>query len=157
MKTTLILTASVAFLWAQPAIAQQSPTIRSVTWLVGSWQGEGIQGAPAVEVYSPAADGQLVGHFRQLNPDGSVMFYELITIAVRDGTLFYRLKHFNPDLTGWEEKTETREFALTYAGNDRWVSPALEIERQSRDRMRVTVRADDNGRSQSLVFNYRRQ
>lgn len=110
-------------------LALAAPPIESIAWMAGSWRGTGVGGAPAVEVYSAPAAGQMVGHFQQLRPDGSVLFYELITLRVHEGALHYRVKHFNADLTGWEEKDETQTFILSPAGRDRWVSPELVIER----------------------------
>ncbi len=150
----------VVALSCAPAVlgGERKASIESVAWLTGSWHGSGVQGAPAIEVYSAPAGGQMIGHFRQLKPDGSIMFYELITLSVRDDKLHYRVKHFNPDLSGWEEKAEFREFALTHAGNDRWESGELVIERQARDRMRMTIQVEErSGRAETLVFSYARQ
>ena len=40
------------------------------------------------------------------------MFYEIVTITEDGPSLTLKLKHFNKDLTGWEEKNEVREFKL---------------------------------------------
>lgn len=81
-------------------------------WLVGHWVGEGL-GGKLDEVYLPPAGGALSGTFR-LVKDGKVLFYELMTLVERDGGLVYRLKHFGPDLAGWEgqEAAATQEFPL---------------------------------------------
>jgi len=34
----------------------------------------------------------------------------LMTLVEENGSLVIRLKHFNPDLTGWEEKDKTVDF-----------------------------------------------
>ena len=109
-----LLLSAFAALLLTPITAYAAPpaTLADVAWLQGSWEGEGIEGAPALEAYAPAAGGQMVGHFRQLNKDGTVMFYELITIVEEGGSLAYRLKHFNADLTGWEEKGKVVSFPL---------------------------------------------
>lgn len=138
--------------------AESPPTIDALAWMAGSWQGSGIAGAPAHEVYSPPAAGQMVGHFRQLRPDGSVLFYELITLSVSEGKLRYRVKHFDPDLQGWEDRNESQMFILIPDGAHRWVSPELRIERLSRDRMRIIVRIEKAaGRAETLTFEYARQ
>lgn len=147
-----------ACLWAPPALAGPLARLADLAWLTGQWEGEGIGGGAAVEVYSPAAGGQLPGHFRQLNADGSVMFYELVTIAEREGSLVYRLRHFNPDLTAWEEKGEVREFPLTAVSPGRWTFSGLTYQRTGRDRMiaSVVVHGTD-GKEETLVFRYRRK
>lgn len=143
-----------------PTLAQAGPPaqLSDLGWLVGQWEGEGIGGAPAVEVYSTVAGGQLPGHFRQLNPDGTVQFYELIVIAERDGSLVYRLKHFGPDLVGWEDQTTVREFPLSAVEENRWEFSGLTYQRLGPDRMTVSVVvAGQNGANETLVFHFRRR
>ena len=126
-------------------------------WLAGHWEGTGIDGAPASEIYSPAAGGQIVGHFRQLNSEGRVSFYELITLDAPNGQPRLRLKHFNTDLTGWEERDVVREFPLRSRSRNRWDFSGLIIERTSQDRMQVQVEVDEDGRRSTLEFRYRRK
>ena len=132
--------------------------LADLSWLEGSWEGTGIGGARATEVYSGVAGGQIVGHFRQLKPDGSVMFYELVTIDEKDGQLRYRLKHFNPDLTGWETQAKVREFVLISATTNRWIFSGLAYERIGQNQMIATVisrRLD--GSEEPLEFRFRRK
>ena len=110
----LALAATILSPAAALAVTSPPATLADLSWLAGSWEGEGIDGAPALEAYASPAGGQMVGHFRQLNRDGSVMFYELITIVEEGGSLSYRLKHFNPDLTGWEEKDKVVALSLIH-------------------------------------------
>lgn len=147
---------------AAPA-AKDAPRLADLAWLAGEWRGEGIAGAPATEAYSTGPNGGLVGHFQQLKPDGSVMFYELITIGEVDGVITYSLKHFNADLTGWEKADEVRRFPLrdaitTPTGAARWDFSGMVYERRSPTEMTVTVptRAPD-GTPQSLTFHFHRQ
>jgi hypothetical protein len=44
--------------------------------------------------------------------DTLIVFYEIVTITENGQSLTLKLKHFNKDLTGWEEKNEVREFKL---------------------------------------------
>ena len=143
-----------------PAAAQAGPPARlaDLAWMAGSWEGEGIEGAPAAEAWSPAAGGQMPGHFRQLKADGSVMFYEILALAEKDGSLALRLKHFNADLTGWEEKAEVREFPLTAVSRDRWEFSGITYQREGRGRMTVEVLVRDaSGAQEKLVFRIRRR
>jgi hypothetical protein len=52
-----------------------------------------------------------MGMFRSLK-GGAVVFYEFLTLVEDGGSLVLKLKHFNPDLTGWEEKGESITFHL---------------------------------------------
>jgi hypothetical protein len=129
--------------------------LAELSWLEGNWEGPGIAGAPATEVYSAPAGGQIVGHFRQMKADGTPMFYELLLIDEKDGQLRYLLKHFNPDMTGWEEKNVVREFPFTRRVGDRWEFSGLTLERTGPDSMTASVIAGEvDGKPQILLFHY---
>jgi hypothetical protein len=105
---------------AQPGVAAPRATLKDAAWLEGAWLGEGL-GGEAEEVWSGARGGAMVGHFRSVSSpaDGSVVrFYELMTIVESNGSLVLRLKHFNPDLSGWEEKDRTVDFPLVALGSE---------------------------------------
>lgn len=116
---------------APPAVAQDSSqetrigeagfesppaTLAQMEWLVGQWSGEGIGGAPATESWLRPAGGTMVGTFVQTKhgEDGAeaIMFTEHMYLMEENGSLVLRLKHFNADLTGWEEKDEMLTFRL---------------------------------------------
>src|SRR5690606_25213155 len=90
-------------------------TVDELTWLAGIWIGDGIGGAPATEVYSPPGGGSVAGHFVQEDGQGGIAFFELLQIAEVDGSLVYRLKHFDGALAGWEERDENVSFPLVAA------------------------------------------
>ena len=156
-------------LLASPAVAQntralapgaKSPpaTIADAAWLHGgAWRGSGL-GAQAVEVYSAPVAHQMSGHF-ELVAGGKVRFYEIMQIAKRDGSLVYRLKHFNPDLTGWEAKDEVLEFPLVARDPDALHSDGMSFLRTGEDSMTVWVRIDDRqgGKSREERFDYHRE
>ena len=85
-------------------------------WLAGQWRGEGL-GGQCEESWLPAVGGTLIGSFR-LADDGKPVFYEFVAITEDAGSLTFRVKHFNPDMTGWEEKDETMEFLLVEVGDN---------------------------------------
>ena len=58
----------------------------------------------------PAA-GSLAGAYRG-SRGGQVTFYELMTVVEAGGSLSFRLKHFAPDLRGWESPERAVEFPL---------------------------------------------
>ena len=87
-------------------------TLEQIDWLVGQWVGEGIQGAPAMESWLPPTGPVMVGTFVQQNEDATIMFTEHLYLMEEEGTLVLRLKHFNADLTGWEEKDDMLTFRL---------------------------------------------
>ncbi|MEO1647438.1 MAG: DUF6265 family protein [Pseudomonadota bacterium] len=87
-------------------------SLDQMDWLVGQWQGEGIRGAPAMESWLPPMGGTMVGTFVQQENDGAIIFTEHLYLMEEGGTLALKLKHFNADLTGWEEKDDFLTFRL---------------------------------------------
>ena len=140
---------------APPGYVGPAATVDELGWLVGEWVGEGISGA-AREVYSAPMGGAIAGHFVQLGPNG-VAFYEFVTIAPDGPSLAYRIKHFNADMTGWEEKAEVRSFKLGAREGDAWYFDGLTLRRDGPDGLvsAVTVQAQD-GTQREYVFRYRR-
>jgi hypothetical protein len=94
------------------AESESSPNavIDEVAWLAGHWLGEGLGGI-SEEVWSPPRAGAMMGAYRLIK-DGKTAFYEILTIMEERGSLVFRLKHFNADLTAWEEKEKTVDFPL---------------------------------------------
>ena len=97
---------------AVPLAASETPkaTLADMSWLTGHWTGTALGGF-VEEIWSEPRGGAMMGMFRLVKGDTPV-FYELLHVVEVDGSLAIRLKHFNRDLTGWEEKAEVREFKL---------------------------------------------
>ncbi len=123
MRAILSGIAIGSMIFAMPAMAQEtrlaegdiaSPpaTLDQMEWLIGQWTGVGIQGAPAMESWLPPSGGTMVGTFVQETPEGAIMFTEHLYLLEEEGTIVLRLKHFNADLTGWEEKDGMLTFRL---------------------------------------------
>jgi hypothetical protein len=89
-----------------------SASLDEVDWLVGQWAGEGIEGAPAMESWLPPIGGTMVGTFAQESKDGAILFTEHMYLIEEGETLVLKIKHFSPDLTGWEERDDMLTFRL---------------------------------------------
>ncbi len=83
-------------------------TIKDMAWFAGHWTGEALGGI-SEEIWSPPRDGGMMGMYRLIR-NGKPVFYELLTMVEENGSLIVRLKHFNRDMTGWEEKNKTVDF-----------------------------------------------
>ena len=157
--------------WALPCEAQTAPTehtlrlepgtdrpaasISEAAWLAGRWVGEGL-GATVEESWLPPSGGRMVGVFRLVRGD-SVQFYELVTLVEEAGSLVLRLKHFAPDLAGWEERNESVDFPLVRRTTDTLWFDGLSIWRQGEDRMKIWVAMQpDEGEVREELFEYRR-
>lgn len=89
-------------------------SFEDIEWLVGFWEGEAF-GGNFEEVWLPATAGSMCGTFK-LKTNNAVSFYEIFIITFDSTGPVLRLKHFNADLTGWEEKDEVVLFS--YLGGD---------------------------------------
>ena len=93
--------------------ARPKATLADLTLLVGHWQG-GFLGSTAEEAWLPAAGGSMLGVAR-LYKDKDVVFYEIMIAVEEEESVSIKLKHFHPDLRGWEEKDEMATFQFIKA------------------------------------------
>lgn len=123
-------------------------------WLAGNWTGDGF-GGTSEELWSqPDADGTMMGTYRHHKGDGSLNFYEFM---VMDSTGL-RLKHFNPDMTGWETKEDFVHFKAIEFTADKIVLKGLVFERKSDTEMeiRLDLKMKD-GSKRTEVFKMKRK
>lgn len=137
------------------AATPPSASVADVAWLTGRWVGEGL-GATAEEAWLPPAGGAMAGVFRIVR-DGSVEFYEILTLAEDSGSLVLTLKHFGADLVGWEEREDTVRFPLVHRDAETLWFDGLTIRRDAPDRMRIWVALSREGETpREALFTYRR-
>jgi hypothetical protein len=80
-------------------------TLDIVRWLEGSWQGQ-LEGSMQEHTVFAPVSGQMPGFVRAWRADGSIWFYEISLFVQVGETLEIRVKHFSPELAGWEGKDE---------------------------------------------------
>ena len=134
---TLALFGSACAAQAQVA-PPPAATIDGAAWLAGRWVGTGF-GGQMEETWSPPVGGQMIGHFRYWR-EGEPQFYEIMMMDVAEGGVRMRVKHFNPDFVGWEERDGWVEFEPISVGPDALVFNGLTIRRESPDRIVMTIR-----------------
>jgi len=117
------------------AQASEKATIADAAWLSGSWRGTGLGGV-SDETWSRPEGGIIVGTYR-LFKDGKPVFYEMMWLLEVDNTIILRLKHFNPDLTGWEEKDKTVDFTFIKKDGKRLYFSGLTYEQASKDELNI--------------------
>jgi len=130
----------VSLIAATVALAEDSPsgpTLADLEWLVGHWAGEGFGGL-CEEIWSPASGGSMMGMFK-LSVDGETQFYELFTVVPDSTGLPIRLKHFNRDLIGWEDKDSVVTFGFGGVSDGRLELDGLVYERVGEDSLYITV------------------
>jgi hypothetical protein len=129
-------------------------TLSDVAWITGSWEGEAF-GGQVQEVWAPPLGDSMMCAFK-LVVDGKVEFYELCQIREESGSLVLRLKHFNGDLKGWEEKDETVDFKLVKLEKDIVYFDGFTVERVSKDKINMHVMIGEAGEESEVTFNYSR-
>lgn len=130
-------------------------TIADMAWLAGTWEGEGL-GGTFDEVWTSPAGGAMAGFFRLVR-DGKPVFYELLTVLEHEGSLEMRLKHANPDMTGWEEKNAFVTFKLVKLDETGAYFSGFTLKRLGPDTLEgyLALRGRD-GASREEKFTFRR-
>lgn len=142
---------------ATPGDAPPAATLADVAWIAGRWAGRQEDGVFASETYSPPAGGQITGHFFEAR-DGRVTLMELLQIVERGGSLVYRLRHFRPDFTGWEDASgQPREFALVAIDRDHAWFDGLTLDRSDPRTLVVAVMVTGkDGATREIAYRYPR-
>ncbi|WP_336987566.1 DUF6265 family protein [Altererythrobacter aquiaggeris] len=137
--------------------APPGATIADMEWLAGQWTGTGIADAPAHESWLPAVGGTMVGTFVQEDGEGGIRFTEHLYLMEEGGSLVLRLKHFNADLTGWEEKDDTTAFRLVAMEPGAAFFHGLTLRKDGEDGLVAAVRMrQKDGSSSELIFRFTR-
>lgn len=129
--------------------------LSEATWLVGTWRGEGF-GGTVEEVWLPAAHDQMIGTFRHFRDDDAG-FSEIMALGAVDGQTLLRVKHFNPDFTGWETKDESVDFRFVESDLRTLRFRGLTLTSPSPDRLNIYIamRGGD-GQLREELLSYRR-
>ncbi len=137
LATRLIALVVVAW-WPAAALvvhAQAPPmSLQDVAWLTGHWAGRTAQGRHIEEVWMPAHGGHMLGVFRWERGLGQWLF-ELLTLDEAEtvggvvgpftsdrwsrSALRLRIKHFDRQLQGMEERNASTTLQLVEATADR--------------------------------------
>jgi len=155
MMMRWIFALAAALAMGGPVLAQERASIDDAQWLIGRWVGEGL-GGEMEEAWSPPMGGQMIGYFR-LAREGEPVFYEIMLLEETEEGLAMRVKHFNPDFVGWEEKDAWVRFAPVSSSDTELRFTALTLTRDGDDEMTGTIRirySEDDVREE--VLRYRR-
>jgi len=129
------------------------PKIKNIAWIAGTWHGEAFGGITE-EIWSKPSGGSMMASFKLIN-DGKVTFYEIEVIREVENSLILQLKHFGPDLKGWETKDETVDFPLKEITENKVVFEGMTFEKVSDDQMNIYVDIkNDKGEVEIVKFNY---
>jgi Domain of unknown function (DUF6265) len=93
-----------------PAPVVSGPLVQDFAFLAGRWRG-GISGGLFDEEWSEPSADCMMGMFRYME-DGKLKFYEFMVIEASPSGPILHLRHFDPGLTGWEEKDAPLSFTV---------------------------------------------
>jgi hypothetical protein len=93
-------------------------TLADCAWFAGYWAGPGL-GGQCEELWLPPLAGsqEMMGNFRFVK-DGKTVFTEHFLLVPEGTSLTLKLKHFGPDLKGWEAQDKCAEFKLVKVEKD---------------------------------------
>ena len=153
MKLFLTFTISLLTLSLFSQEKTVAPKLENIAWISGTWHGEAFGGITE-EIWSKPSGGSMMASFKLIN-DGKVTFYEIEVIREIENTLILQLKHFGPDLKGWETKDETVDFPLKEITENKVVFEGMTFEKISEDQMNIYVDIkNDKGEVEVVKFNY---
>lgn len=132
-----------------------SATLQEISWIAGHWEGD-LMGNKIEEIWTEPLGGSMMGSFRMAYED-QVRFYEIMTITPLDSSLILKIKHFNADLTGWEEKDETVDFPLVELNQNTAFFSGLTFEKVSDNQLNIYVNQESDGETHEVKFTYFKQ
>jgi len=138
---------------ASPLVGAESPqpaSLADLSWMAGDWVGG--EGDSLIEEQWSAPEGNdMMGMFRLIQED-NVVFYEFMTITLGPSGIVLRIKHFDPGLVGWEDKTDSVVFDLQEIGDHRAVfetvkdgNPERLVFERSQDELVITLEKPADG------------
>jgi len=128
-----------------------APTLEKFNWLVGHWRGKGL-GGDCEETWLPESGGCMLGTFKFINDD-KVNFLEIMTITIDTVGPVLRVKHFNSDMTGWEDKTEMVTFRYDSTSANQIFFGGVRFLKPSKDSLLISVsfKTKDGGTKEELI------
>lgn len=124
-------------------------------WITGTWEGKAFGGS-VKEVWTKSEGGSKMGMFSLVKDDKPV-FYEFMMFYVEDEQLSLRLKHFNPDMIGWEEKDKFVTFRFLKRDGNRYYFQGLTFENAGEDKLNIYLALTQKDKSyREEVFNFTR-
>ena len=146
---------------AAASAAGPAADVRDLAFLTGHWGGM-VQGFQADEIWSPAANGSLMGVYREMK-DGKTTFFEFLTIEQEESGPVLRLRHFKPGMKALD--ADASVFPLTKFSRGKAVfegggklAVRMTFEEKGRDALDILLEHQrENGEWTHELFAYKRQ
>ena len=152
----------VLLILALPLVAQEKRSVEDLAFLSGHWTG-GEGDSLTEEMWSPVANGSLMGMYRQMGA-GKTGFFEFLSIEQEKNGPVLRLKHFKPGLIGLEEKDQSvtldlvsldRENGAVFVSRDHAKPMKLTYRRLAPDHLEATLIRTKDGKEKTDLFRFR--
>lgn len=131
-----------------------SGSIQDLDWISGYWTGSGL-GGDCEELWLPAKDNGMVGTFRFIM-NGELIFSEYMNMVEEDGKLSLKIKHFNRDLTPWEEKEDWTIFKFIKTDGQTAYFSGITFHRTG-DELKIRMAMTDQGVKSIEEFRFKRK
>jgi hypothetical protein len=130
--------------------ARPTASIGDVAWLAGQWAGEGLGGS-IEETWNPPSGGTMLGSFKLVHGD-EPSIYELELLIEVEGSLQWRVKHFDSSFHAWEDKEEFVMFPLVKIEPGAAYFDGLTVRRVGDDALAIflAMRTDDGFREEQI-------
>ncbi|MCH6199422.1 DUF6265 family protein [Aquiflexum sp. LQ15W] len=136
---------------AQPA---GNGSIQELDWLAGYWIGTGL-GGDCEELWLPPMDNSMIGTFRFIM-EGELIFSEYMHMIEEDGRLSLKIKHFNRDLTAWEEKEDWTVFKFIKTEGQTAYFSGITFHRAG-DELMIRLAMTNEGKKSTEEFRLKRK
>jgi hypothetical protein len=136
-------------------------TLEEVRFMSGHWLGS--DGSSEIEEqWSEPSNGTMIGMYREMSA-GKTTFYEFLAIAQEETGVVMRMKHFDANLVGWEEKDRSVVFDVASTSKDEAIIVSrdqtkpirLAYRRTSQTELTATLIRERDGKTLHDEFHYR--
>ena len=132
----------------------ENVTIEDFAWLAGQWKGDGFGGI-SEEIWSAPAGGAMMGMYRHTKED-KVTFYEFMHLIEEEDGIKIKIKHFQPDMAGWETKDEHVTFPLLSATEKEFIFDGYEWYLLSEDELKIKLKIRNGDKIDEEEFHFTR-
>jgi hypothetical protein len=141
---------------AKQGFSQSKTVWKDLEWMEGHWKGEAF-GGTVEELWNGLTGDVMFGMFWH-SKDGKITFSEFEQISILKDTLAFRVKHFNSDLTGWEEKNKHVKFKFISSNSDEVKFEGLTLKKIDQNTCKhiITLTNEKTGKTENVEILYKR-
>lgn len=126
LLVSILLIGLVVRLSAQSAAPTAiNANVSDLGFLAGHWMGTTTSGGAIEAMWTAPSGDNALGTMRMMKA-GKATMYEILVAEQAGAGVNFRVKHFNPGLTGREEKDVSDRYAVIELGRERVVLEKLE-------------------------------